>query len=352
MSYSHTLIYHYSGTGNSFRVAKWIEKAASESGAACTLQSINNPYPQLPAGSQTLAAVVFPTHGLTAPWPVIRFAMCLPRQQGTHAMVAATRGGTKFGPLIVPGFEGTAAWLVALILRLKGFRIRGVKGVSMPANWTAVMPGYAEENARRIIAGEQPAATAFIHNVLSGQRHLQGWFPLLLGIIFLPVSLGYLFLGRFFLAKTLYASDRCNGCGLCAKHCPSNAIRMVSGKKHERPFWTFSCHSCMRCINLCPQKAIEANYTFIAGMIWLSTLPMGALLLHWLKRFIARAALADSAPVQVLLQTAVLFGILWSLYALFHFLLGMRWFNRLITMLTPTHYYSRYHEPDTDLKNM
>ena len=352
MSYSHTLIYHYSGTGNSFRVAKWIEEAADESGTACALQSINNPYPEVPAGSQTLAAVIFPTHGLTAPWPVIRFAMRLPRQQGTHTLVVATRGGTKFGSLIVPGLEGTAAWLVALILRLKGFRIRGVKGISMPANWTAVMPGYGEENSRRIIASEQPAAMAFIHKVLSGQRQLRGWFPLLLGIIFAPVSLGYLFLGRFFLSKTLYASNRCNGCGQCVKRCPSSAIRMISGKQQERPYWTFSCHSCMRCMNLCPQNAIEVNYALVSAMIWLSTLPVGVLLLGWLEKLISRSPLAASVQAQVLLQTVFLFGFLWGLYALFHLLLGLRWFNRLITMLTPTHYYKRYHEPDTDLKKI
>ena len=289
-------------------------------------------------------------HGFTTPWPVVRFALRLPRQQGTHALVITTRGGTKFGSLIVEGMEGTASWLIALILRLKGFRIRGVKGISMPVNWTAVMPGYSEQNSRKIIARAQPKAMAFIDNVLSGQRRLHGWFPLLLGIILLPLSFGYLFFGRFFLAKTLYASDRCNGCGLCAKHCPSQAIDMKNG----RPYWTFSCHSCMRCMNLCPQNAIEGNYVLIAAMIWLSTLPIDALLMHWLGQLVARSPQAVSAPVQSLLLTAILFGILWALYALFHILLSMPWFNRLITALSPHphHYYKRYREPDSNLKTM
>jgi NAD-dependent dihydropyrimidine dehydrogenase PreA subunit len=214
------------------------------------------------------------------------------------------------------------------------------------------MPGYGEENSRQIISRSQTGAMAFIQKVLSGQRQLQGWIPLLAGLILLPVSFGYLFAGRFFLAKTLYASDRCNGCGLCAKHCPSQAIRMFKGKQHDRPYWTFSCHSCMRCMNLCPQNAIETNIALVSGMIWLSTLPVDALLLHWLGQLIAHSSLAASAPVQVLMKTAVLFGILWTLYALFYLLLGMRWFNRVITTLTPTHYYNRYHEPDSDLKKI
>jgi Pyruvate/2-oxoacid:ferredoxin oxidoreductase delta subunit len=355
MLYNHILTYHYSGTGNSYRVAKWINEAAGESDAACTLLPISSPYPaedNIPSGNATLTGLVFPVHGFTAPWPVIRFTMRLPRQQGTHALVIATRGGTKFGSLIVPGLEGTAAWLVALILRLKGFRIRGVKGVDMPANWTAVMPGYDEENSRQIINRSQPGAMAFIRKVLSGQRLLQGWIPLLAGLVLLPVSFGYLFAGRFFLAKLLYASSRCNGCGLCAKHCPSQAIRMTNGNHTNRPFWTFSCHSCMRCMNLCPQNAIETNIILVAAMIWLFTLPLDALLLHGLGKLTASPTLVSSPMTHFLLQTGYVLGGLWALYALFHVLLGIRWFNRLITTITPTHYFKRYHEPDTDLKNV
>ncbi len=296
MLYNHILTYHYSGTGNSYRVAKWIEEAADESGAACTLQSINSPDPEVPAGSQTLTAVVFPTHGFTAPWPVIRFAMRLPHHQGTHALVIATRGGTKFGSLMVPGMEGTAAWLTALILRLKGFRIRGVKGVDMPANWTALMPGYGEEE---FTADHLPftdpvqwpsfkKCSQVSGSYRVGFRCWQVWYCC-------PFLFGYLFAGRFFLAKTLYASNSCNGCGLCAKHCPSQAIRMTSGKTTRiARYWVFSCHSCMRCMNLCPQNAIETNVLLVAAMIWLFTLSMDALLLRWLGKFTASPMLASS----------------------------------------------------------
>jgi ferredoxin len=352
MIYKFAKILYYSGTGNSYRAARWIEQAALESGASATLQSIYSPYPNDKDGGQTLAAFVCPTHGFIAPWPMVRFAMRLPRQQGTHALVIATRGGTKFGSLYVPGFDGTAAWLISLILRLKGFRIRGIKGIDMPATWTSVIPNYGEENARKIIAHTRPKAMDFINRVLTGKQCLQGWFSLLLGIVFFPISLAYLFFGRFFLAKTLYASTHCNGCGLCAKHCPSQAIRMVDGKQHKRPYWTFSCHSCMRCMNLCPQQAIEGNYFLVVGMIWLSTLPLDALLMHWLGQFIGHSPLATPTLVQLLLYTAILLGILWVLYALFHLLLSMPWFNLLVTKLSPTHYYKRYNEPDTDLKNV
>lgn len=59
-----------------------------------------------------------PTQGFTAPWVMIRFALSLPAGEGTNAFVSVTRGGTKIGNSPMPGFEGTAGYLLALILKL------------------------------------------------------------------------------------------------------------------------------------------------------------------------------------------------------------------------------------------
>jgi NAD-dependent dihydropyrimidine dehydrogenase PreA subunit len=354
MTYKTANIYYYSGTGNSYRVGQWISEAARENNIEAILQPISGLLPatsEAPSGSQTLAAFVFPTHGFTTPWPVIRFALRLPRRPGTHALVCATRGGTKLGRLFVPGMEGTAAWLMAFLLWLKGYRIRGVQGVNMPANWIAVHPAYREQSARQIIDHAQPGALDSIQQVLAGQRQLRGWVPLLLGLGLLPLSLGYLLVGRFFLAKLLYASDSCNGCGLCARRCPSQAIRMT-GKDHSRPYWTFSCHSCMRCMNLCPQQAIEANYPLAVGMVYLGNLPVGILLLRGVATITGTGWVAQSVLIQYLFHYGYALAAIAFLYGIFHLLVGMKWFNRLITTLTPTHYYPRYHEPDTDLKDI
>ena len=354
MKYDHVLINYYSGTGNSYRVACWLDQAARDSSAATTLNDISHP-PRNSAeddpDGKTLEAFFFPAHGFTAPWPVIRFALRLPRRPGRHALVCATRGGSFLGSKLIPGMEGTAAWLVACILRLKGYRIYGIKGINMPTNWTAIHSGYDEQTSQRIIARSQPTALDFFQGVLGGQQRLQGWLPLSIGLLLLPLSLGYLLLGRFFLSKLLYASHHCIGCGLCAKHCPSQAIRMT-GKAQDRPFWTFSCHSCMRCMNLCPVQAIEANYVLIALLVWLGTLPYGALLLGWLGRLVGMTTLASSMTARLVVQIAGLLWITWALYALFHLLLGIPWFNRLITTLSLTHYYKRYKEPDTNLNNL
>ena len=48
-------------------------------------------------------------------------------------------------------------------------------------------------------------------------------------------------------------------------NCPVNAIITVS----SQPFWTYRCESCMRCMNECPERAIETGHGYVAGTLFL-----------------------------------------------------------------------------------
>jgi NAD-dependent dihydropyrimidine dehydrogenase PreA subunit len=50
-----------------------------------------------------------------------------------------------------------------------------------------------------------------------------------------------------------YADDRCVGCGQCEDDCPVSSIHLENGK----PVWGKECLQCLRCINACPQEAIQ-----------------------------------------------------------------------------------------------
>jgi hypothetical protein len=111
MSYQTATIHYLSGTGNSRRAATWVRDEAAEAGAEADLVSIREPNAQSGQGEGHLAGIVYPTHGFCAPWPVIRWALRMPRGNGAHALVLPTRGGTKFGGLFLPGLEGTGGYL-------------------------------------------------------------------------------------------------------------------------------------------------------------------------------------------------------------------------------------------------
>ncbi|MBW1815229.1 MAG: hypothetical protein JRJ39_16720 [Deltaproteobacteria bacterium] len=55
----------------------------------------------------SLLGLVFPTHGFTAPWHMIKFTCRLPRVKKTSAFCTATRAGLKIGKVFTPGISGT-----------------------------------------------------------------------------------------------------------------------------------------------------------------------------------------------------------------------------------------------------
>ena len=340
MDYREATFYFYTGTGNSYRVAAWMADAARDTGASATLRPVESACPaeEIGEGETALLGLVMPTHGFTAPWAMLRFALRLPRRPKTHAVVVATRAGMKIGSFYTPGLEGTGTFLIALILALKGYRIRGTMGVDMPSNWLTVHPGLSPRAVEGIVARARDRVARFIAVVLSGGRRFIGWIALLLGLWLLPISLAYALIGRFFLTKLFFASDRCNGCGLCAEHCPNSAIRMRGNGDHRRPYWTFHCESCMRCMAYCPTQAVEANYLLGIGTYVLAVAVPTTPFLTWIPGWVLESV-----------YSIVAIGLA---YPLLHPLLKTRWINRLFTLATLTHYYRRYHEPETTLKDL
>jgi uncharacterized Fe-S center protein len=51
--------------------------------------------------------------------------------------------------------------------------------------------------------------------------------------------------------------ERCNRCGVCAAHCPSNAITCTPGEPPEFNF--HECKFCQHCVLVCPQKALSMS---------------------------------------------------------------------------------------------
>ncbi|HPS61439.1 MAG TPA: 4Fe-4S binding protein, partial [Bacteroidales bacterium] len=156
-----------------------------------------------------------------------------------------------------------------------------------------------------------------------------------------PIAVGYFFVGRFILAKSLYASEKCDNCGACIAGCPVKAILTVDG----RPFWSYRCESCMRCMNTCPKRAIETAHGYIIGIMCL--LNMGIMVWFWqgVGRFITIPADNGWAQAAVTLTGWVLtFLVMVISYRIFHYLLRVPGIRELFyyTSATRLAFWRRY----------
>lgn len=325
-------VYYFSGTGNSENVAKWMADIAREMDmdvgliniAAIDRMSIP------PPDKAALLAFVSPVHGFNYPPVMLSFIRRFPK--GTNSILLMnTRGGMRIGEWNTPGISGVTFYLSGLILKLKGYKIKAMFPVDLPSNWMSVHPGLNARTVKFLHDRNQEKVHRFARIVFAGGRDFRGVREIIQDTMMAPIALGYYLVGRFFLAKTYYASSDCDQCGLCIRSCPVQAIKMVD----SRPFWTFRCESCMHCMSHCPKRAIETAHGSMI-VLWLLSSVVFSGIFH--SRFKEWFFDVENPFAGFMLESALFLGLLAVWYRLMHYAMRFKLVERLVVYTSLTKY--------------
>ena len=229
------MIYYFSGTGNSKWVAEQIAKQTNDE--AKSIPAVLKSGAPVTAAANERVGVVFPVYAWGAPSIVEKFCKSLSIQPGAYAFVVCTCGDEAGKAIrrLKSVFDWQAAWSLAMPNNyIVGFDVDQPELAQKKVD-------IAREKLPQI--AQEILAKSGVYDVHEGPG--AGWKTVLVRPMF----------NRFAKStKAFFVTSDCNACGLCARICPAEAIRLENG----RPVWVKArCEQCTGCINRCPQRAIQ-----------------------------------------------------------------------------------------------
>jgi Pyruvate/2-oxoacid:ferredoxin oxidoreductase delta subunit len=162
----------------------------------------------------------------------------------------------------------------------------------------------------------------------------------------------YLLIGKLFMAKVMFSNNQCVGCGLCAKFCPNQAIEMKYIGKKKRPYWTYHCEVCLRCMGYCKKRAVEAGHSWAILLYFLVSVPVMSYLFYSLNEVYYKVPKLGYYFSNEIIYFIDFFMALFPSYWVFWHLIRIPMANTIFTYTTLTRYYRHYHQPETMLKHM
>ncbi len=347
MKYEQIIIYYFSGTGNARNAAHWFKQLAEAKKLQVQLINIDrfDKIETPDTSNKTLIGFCSPTHGFNLPQIMLKFIFKFPRLKNVDVFIMNTRGGLKLSKLFLPGLSGLAQILPTLILSFKSYRIVGMQPLDLPSNWLFIHPGLKTTVVNSIHKRIKKITENFAKQILTGKSKYKALYSLPFDLAVIPIAIGYYFIGRFWLAKTLVASNACNLCMKCINECPVEAIKLKT-----IPFWTYKCESCMRCISACPKRAIEIAHPFSIGLLLIWSLLLLPALMLLLNNFGLNKL---GSPLWVLIalrltKWVVFITIVFLSYRILQFLMQIKWINKFVTFtsLSRFKFWRRYTAPD------
>jgi len=232
-----TTIFYFTGTGNSLKVAKDI--AAGLPDAKIIRITRKNLWNTGKVYSGTIG-IVFPVYFSGLPHMVRQFAEKIRADDTAYVFGVATYGG----------MPGIAFDQMITNLAKNRIHLSAAFQVLMPGNNQVLYPPNPVPAQQERFRNEQEKVAEIIKKI--GARENIPPKPANF-IIYSILSGFYSLLKPNERSQLFHTDDNCNGCGTCARICPSENITI----QDKKPLWHNRCEYCLACMQWCPTHAIQ-----------------------------------------------------------------------------------------------
>jgi flavodoxin/NAD-dependent dihydropyrimidine dehydrogenase PreA subunit len=234
-----TVIFYFTGTGNCLKVARDL---AAELGEA-EVVSIARAISEKKALTADCIGIIYPVYMFGMPLIIKRFIDQLAADKNNYIFAVATYGG----------LAGAALAQTAGQLKRRGLKLSAGFCVRMPGNYTPLYGAIPREKQDQLFEKEKQKIKEISVAVKDKKNKITGRGFFLVNMFFSGLLYNLCSSKIPFMDKDFWADEKCTRCGICAKVCPVNNIKLVDGK----PSWLHKCEQCLACLHWCPVEAIQ-----------------------------------------------------------------------------------------------
>ncbi len=237
------MIFYFSGTGNSYHLAKVIAQRQREELVFIPKEfdRKDNDFTYT-IKKDELLGLVFPVYAWGPPEMVVEFIKKFQINGEKAYLTLVLSCGEE---------EGKTTEIVKELLEQKGLKLDSAFTVIMPNNYIlGADVDSDEEIARKLKLADQKLME--INETIENRS--RGVFHIKPGTMasFKSKLINPFFNARARGTRKFFATDACSSCGLCVEICPVHTITLK-----DKPVWGDQCTRCMACINRCPEHAIQ-----------------------------------------------------------------------------------------------
>ena len=225
-----TIIYWFSGTGNSLYAAK---RLAEELGDTSLYPMTADVPSGAVGGKGERIGFVFPSYYSNLPRIVRSFIEKLKIKDGTYLFTLVTMGGVGMGS--VAALESC--------FRQKNLRLDYGRSILMQANYLILYNPADWNKAGSRLEKINKKISKISSRIKAGAISVRK----------INFTSNNLYKNIEALDSQFCAEDSCTGCAQCAKICPVGNIAM----ENKKPRWLHHCEHCIACISWCPAQAIQ-----------------------------------------------------------------------------------------------